>query len=336
MIDEASTGAPRQEPPAAGAPGGSPEKPPSRHARSFATASAPGGLTTVLPVPTPASAPGGSPRTLSASTPASAPGGSPRTPPARHGGSTHLAPMAKSRALTNAVATRMYSISTPYLLSRFAIAAVVLAVAASRLAAHGIILLCMGFLTWILYTLLRKMSERKWIDVVILWIMTLLFFGSIRWSRKVTNDVQIRLLLLAADMIELVEPYSHNLSVLLCDSTQYVSQAAAHLKRKNVSLDVPGPLLVDIEFFLFAGLYFMSMAYKKAFRNAPPGSTPASASADPARPECSICMDCEARYAMIPCGHLCMCESCAVDAALNIRDCPICRARVHKKVRIYF
>ena len=244
--------------------------------------------------------------------------------------------MAKSRALTNAVATRMYSISTPYLLSRFAIAAVVLAVAASRLAAHGIILLCMGFLTWILYTLLRKMSERKWIDVVILWIMTLLFFGSIRWSRKVTNDVQIRLLLLAADMIELVEPYSHNLSVLLCDSTQYVSQAAAHLKRKNVSLDVPGPLLVDIEFFLFAGLYFMSMAYKKAFRNAPPGSAPASASADTARPECSICMDCEARYAMIPCGHLCMCESCAVDAALNIHDCPICRARVHKKVRIYF
>lgn len=112
--------------------------------------------------------------------------------------------------------------------------------------------------------------------------------------------------------------------------------AAAHLARKNVSLDAPKPFAVDIELWLFAVLYVMSMVYRKGFSNASPGSTPASASARPARQECSICMDREAQCAMIPCGHLCMCESCAVDAALNIHDCPICRGRVHKKVRIYF
>ena len=123
-------------------------------------------------------------------------------------------------------------------------------------------------------------------------------------------------------------------------SMQYVSQAAANLSRKNASLDAPGPLSVDIELFLFAVLYCMSMVYRKVTRIAPwptpPQDMPAAASACPARQECSICMDREAQYAMIPCGHLCMCELCAVDAALNIRDCPICRARVHKKVKIYF
>mgnify|MGYP001246208499 FL=1 len=123
-------------------------------------------------------------------------------------------------------------------------------------------------------------------------------------------------------------------------SMEHVLDSASYLRRKNASLPVPEYIFLDIELFLFAVLYCISIVCRKQFRKAPlPATSEKMArdlSASPGRQECSICMDHEAQYAMIPCGHLCMCESCAVDAALNIRDCPICRARVHKKIKIYF
>lgn len=123
-------------------------------------------------------------------------------------------------------------------------------------------------------------------------------------------------------------------------STEHVLDSASYLRRKNASLPVPEYIFLDHELFLFAVLYCISIVCRKQFRKAPlPATSEKMArdlSANPGRQECSICMDHEAQYAMIPCGHLCMCESCAVDAALNIRDCPICRARVHKKIKIYF
>tara|TARA_Y100000385_G_scaffold187769_1_gene194104 strand:- start:986 stop:2548 length:1563 start_codon:yes stop_codon:yes gene_type:complete len=121
---------------------------------------------------------------------------------------------------------------------------------------------------------------------------------------------------------------------------QHRLDSASYLRRRNASLAVPESILVDIELFLFAVLYCISIVCRKQFSKAPlPATSEKMAqdlSASPGRQECSICLDHEAQYAMIPCGHLCMCESCAVDAALNIRDCPICRARVHKKIKIYF
>ncbi len=46
---------------------------------------------------------------------------------------------------------------------------------------------------------------------------------------------------------------------------------------------------------------------------------------------CSICLDRELAYAAIPCAHLCCCASCY----LPLKQCPICKAKVDKFMRIF-
>jgi hypothetical protein len=46
---------------------------------------------------------------------------------------------------------------------------------------------------------------------------------------------------------------------------------------------------------------------------------------------CKICADGKVEVVMLPCGHLCSCQSCA--GALV--DCPICRQKVAGYVRVY-
>ncbi len=47
---------------------------------------------------------------------------------------------------------------------------------------------------------------------------------------------------------------------------------------------------------------------------------------------CVICMDAESTYAFVPCGHKCVCEDCAG----QIKDkCPICRAKIRDRVKIF-
>lgn len=40
---------------------------------------------------------------------------------------------------------------------------------------------------------------------------------------------------------------------------------------------------------------------------------------------CTICMTSTRSHVFIPCGHLCTCESCAVQAFKKYKKCPICR-----------
>ena len=47
------------------------------------------------------------------------------------------------------------------------------------------------------------------------------------------------------------------------------------------------------------------------------------------RSECSVCLDSEATFAAVPCGHKCVCEGCSVDLlASPLRTCPICCAEL--------
>lgn len=51
---------------------------------------------------------------------------------------------------------------------------------------------------------------------------------------------------------------------------------------------------------------------------------------------CALCMDAQSTMAMQPCGHLCLCEDCAVTICnATPRKCPICRGDVEHAQRIY-
>ena len=52
-----------------------------------------------------------------------------------------------------------------------------------------------------------------------------------------------------------------------------------------------------------------------------------------AKDECCICMDEEPVYAMVPCGHHCVCEDCKNEH--QIKECPICRTKVDSLLKVY-
>ena len=49
---------------------------------------------------------------------------------------------------------------------------------------------------------------------------------------------------------------------------------------------------------------------------------------------CSICMEGEKTHACLPCGHRCLCASCA-EPSLKLETCPICRVPVLMCARIF-
>ena len=48
--------------------------------------------------------------------------------------------------------------------------------------------------------------------------------------------------------------------------------------------------------------------------------------------ECCICLERNADLVFFPCGHVCCCSSCGVDA----RECPLCRSPIHNTVLLQF
>jgi Zinc finger, C3HC4 type (RING finger) len=67
-----------------------------------------------------------------------------------------------------------------------------------------------------------------------------------------------------------------------------------------------------------------------------PISESASASASASAP-CVICTDSPAIRALVPCGHLCLCNECAVQFlhSASQRACPLCRVHATSTLRIY-
>ena len=63
----------------------------------------------------------------------------------------------------------------------------------------------------------------------------------------------------------------------------------------------------------------------------PEPEPPESASTEPASTECAICLDDDAEYAAVPCGHRCLCANCSK----TVSECPVCRTRMTAVLRIF-
>eukprot|EP01062_Namystynia_karyoxenos_P016354 TRINITY_DN1595_c1_g1_i1.p1 TRINITY_DN1595_c1_g1~~TRINITY_DN1595_c1_g1_i1.p1 ORF type:complete len:360 (+),score=99.58 TRINITY_DN1595_c1_g1_i1:117-1196(+) len=46
---------------------------------------------------------------------------------------------------------------------------------------------------------------------------------------------------------------------------------------------------------------------------------------------CCVCLDADKDTVLLPCRHLCVCSDCS----LELRSCPLCRARVRHRVKVY-
>jgi hypothetical protein len=48
---------------------------------------------------------------------------------------------------------------------------------------------------------------------------------------------------------------------------------------------------------------------------------------------CVICLDNKKNIVLVPCGHVCICDSCKEK---NIKDCPICRTKIENMIKAYW
>lgn len=51
--------------------------------------------------------------------------------------------------------------------------------------------------------------------------------------------------------------------------------------------------------------------------------------------ECVLCMDAPREYALVPCGHRCICATCIVRHRTQLTACPLCKASVESVLRIF-
>lgn len=51
--------------------------------------------------------------------------------------------------------------------------------------------------------------------------------------------------------------------------------------------------------------------------------------------ECVICMEAPRRYAMVPCGHRCVCSDCVPNVFQDTPRCPVCRTEVSSCMQIF-
>ena len=58
---------------------------------------------------------------------------------------------------------------------------------------------------------------------------------------------------------------------------------------------------------------------------------PRPASTEPATAECAICWDGDPEYAVVPCGHRCLCANCSK----AVSECPVCRGAMTAVLRIF-
>eukprot|EP00549_Striatella_unipunctata_P011361 CAMPEP_0118683402 /NCGR_PEP_ID=MMETSP0800-20121206/6026_1 /TAXON_ID=210618 ORGANISM="Striatella unipunctata, Strain CCMP2910" /NCGR_SAMPLE_ID=MMETSP0800 /ASSEMBLY_ACC=CAM_ASM_000638 /LENGTH=439 /DNA_ID=CAMNT_0006579909 /DNA_START=96 /DNA_END=1415 /DNA_ORIENTATION=- len=52
--------------------------------------------------------------------------------------------------------------------------------------------------------------------------------------------------------------------------------------------------------------------------------------------ECVVCRDKEARLAVVPCGHQCLCDNCATQLLVSPEpNCPLCRGHIQRTLKIF-
>eukprot|EP00035_Acanthoeca_spectabilis_P011359 m.199692 g.199692 ORF g.199692 m.199692 type:complete len:361 (+) comp15323_c0_seq1:73-1155(+) len=73
------------------------------------------------------------------------------------------------------------------------------------------------------------------------------------------------------------------------------------------------------------------MASILAGQSPPPVSAPAPAP----RNECVVCIDNEASFVIVPCGHVCLCEECKDALVAGSRKCPKCRGAIDNTFKVF-
>ena len=63
----------------------------------------------------------------------------------------------------------------------------------------------------------------------------------------------------------------------------------------------------------------------------PEPEPPRPTSTDQATTECAICLDDDAEYAAVPCGHRCLCANCSK----VVSQCPVCRGAITAVLRVF-
>ena len=63
----------------------------------------------------------------------------------------------------------------------------------------------------------------------------------------------------------------------------------------------------------------------------PEAELPKPDSTDPFTTECAVCLDDDANYAVVPCGHRCLCADCLK----MVSHCPVCRTRMAAVLRVF-
>jgi hypothetical protein len=46
---------------------------------------------------------------------------------------------------------------------------------------------------------------------------------------------------------------------------------------------------------------------------------------------CAVCLEHQARFVFVPCGHLCTCQGCSQ----RLSSCPLCRSNITQRVAVY-
>lgn len=53
--------------------------------------------------------------------------------------------------------------------------------------------------------------------------------------------------------------------------------------------------------------------------------------------ECVVCLEAEKTHVLVPCGHVCLCETCARDLQNSeMPECPLCRQMVERCMKVYW
>jgi len=50
--------------------------------------------------------------------------------------------------------------------------------------------------------------------------------------------------------------------------------------------------------------------------------------------ECIVCLGLEKDTMILPCRHLCLCHSCAIQVSMEMRKCPICRNNISSMLNL--
>jgi hypothetical protein len=51
---------------------------------------------------------------------------------------------------------------------------------------------------------------------------------------------------------------------------------------------------------------------------------------------CVVCFDAPKEYAIVPCGHQCVCESCAEQLTeTRTPMCPVCRGPIRETMKVF-